>query len=131
MCGDVEGDKSQAEEFYARFVDHTQAFLASLPAGSAGGKADPVFEHLDSLFRNTLVAAVGDDKAPQEVSGYDRLSMEPLVYARLAGFMAAHQPLEDDPLRRLMEALMTGYAEGEAVMSSHDHSHSHGHEHTH
>jgi hypothetical protein len=58
--------------------------------------------------------------------------MEPLVYARVAGFMAAHQPIEDDPLRRLIEALMTGYAEGEeaaAVAQHHDHGHSH--EHTH
>jgi hypothetical protein len=57
--------------------------------------------------------------------------MEPLVYARLAGFMAAHQALEDDPLRRLIEAMMTGYAEGEKMTteryrhSAHDHNHKH------
>ena len=78
----------------------------------------------------TLSAAATLDNTPDEVTGYERLSMEPLVYARLAGFMAAHQPLQEDPLRRLIEALMTGYAEGEAVMAQ-DHRHSHGHDHTH
>ena len=127
MCGDLEGDESQAEEFYTRFVNDTHTFLASLSARSAGADAGPVYAYLDSLFRDTLATAADDDKAPEEVSGYERLSMEPLVYARLAGFMAAHQPLGDDPLRRLIEALMTGYAEGEAELTNHDHSPDHTH----
>ena len=131
MCGDIETDESLAEEFYARFVDHTRSFLAELAAENAGREEADLHVHLDSLFRNTLSAATRLDAAPLEVGGYERLCMEPLVYARLAGFMAAHQPLEDDPLRRLIEALMTGYAEGEAVMSEHEYGGSHGHHHTH
>ena len=123
MCGDLEDDETQAEEFYTRFVDRTRTFLASAAARHAGIDADPVYAHLDSLFRETLATAADEGQAPEEVSGYERLSMEPLVYARLAGFMAAHQPLGDDPLRRLIEALMTGYAEGEEELSSHDHTH--------
>ena len=131
MCGDIETGESLAEEFYARFVEHTRSFLAELAAESARTEENDLYVHLDSLFRDTLIAATRLDAAPLEVGGYERLCMEPLVYARLAGFMAAHQPLEDDPLRGLIEALMTGYAEGEEVMSEHEYGGSHGHHHTH
>ena len=128
MCGDIESDETLAEEYYARFVAHTRRYLATLGDESHGG--DPVYAYLDALFRNTLSAAAELGGAPEDVSGYDRLSMEPLVYARLAGFMAAHQPLQEDPLRRLIEALMTGYTEGEEIMAQ-AHGHDHGHDHTH
>ena len=55
--------------------------------------------------------------------------MEPLVLARLAGFMAAHLPLHEDPLKRVMEALMIGYSEGEIEIPNPDHDHDHGHSH--
>ena len=129
MCGDIESDETLAEEYYTRFVDHTQRFLAGL-AKERHEANDPVYAYLDALFHTTLSAAATLESAPDDVTGYERLSMEPLVYARLAGFMAAHQPLQEDPLRRLIEALMTGYAEGEAAMAQ-DHRHTHGHDHTH
>ena len=70
---------------------------------------------------------------PMEMSGYQRIAMEPLVFARLAGFIAAHVPLSEDPLRRVMEALMLGYSEGEIAAPDHDHDHDpfHGHSHGH
>ena len=128
MCGDIESDESLAEEYYVRFVEHTRRYLATL--ADDGRDGDPVYAYLDTLFRNTLRSAAELNRAPEEVSGYDRLSMEPLVYARLAGFMAAHQPLQEDPLRRLIEALMTGYTEGEAIMTE-QHGHDHSSDHTH
>lgn len=131
MCGDIESEESRAEAFYDRFVDRAQAFLAALRAETtARPDDDALHAYLNALFDDRLEAAAAIDNAPAGVSGYERLSMEPLVYARLAGFMAAHQPLEDDPLRRLIEALMTGYAEGEAALSG-AHSDDHAHEHTH
>jgi hypothetical protein len=129
MCGDFDTDEARAEAFYARFVDHTRAFLAGLEAERARN-AEELYDYLDTLFRDTLAATVAHaDEERGQVSGYERLCMEPLVYVRLAGFMAAHQPLEDDPLRRLIEALMTGYAEGEASMTDPQHGHSHDHTH--
>ena len=38
-----------------------------------------------------------------------------MVFARLAGFLAAHMALAEDPLRRVMEAMMLGYSEAEAM----------------
>lgn len=129
MCGDLETDESRAEDFYTRFVDHTRSFLATMNAENAGATTSPLHAYLDALFQRSLSAATEHGDVPEEVSGYDRLSMEPLVYARLAGFMAAHQPLEEDPMRRLIDAVMMGYEEGEAVFSDSDHHHAHGHTH--
>jgi hypothetical protein len=131
MCGDFDTDEARAEALYARFVDHARAFLAGLES-EPGRNGDELYDHLDALFRDTLAAtAAHAEEEPGQVSGYERLCMEPLVYARLAGFMAAHQPLEDDPLRGVIEAMMTGYAEGEASISERDHGHLHDHDHTH
>jgi len=132
MCGEIETEESLAEELYAQFVDHVQAFLVNLRTSTTQRDSGQLYDYLDALFRRTLRNSVTPEKAPEDVTGYQRLCMEPLVFARVAGFMAAHQPLEGDPLRRLIEALMTGYAEGEAAMDSDtEHRHVHGHEHTH
>lgn len=129
MCGDIETDESLAEEFYTRFREHARQFLAKLTTQTRRGEASQLYAYLDALLRRELAAAANPDGAPQAVSGYERLRMEPLVYARIAGFMAAHQPLDEDPLKRLIEALMTGYAEGEGLLAErarephHPHTH--------
>lgn len=131
MCGDIEDDDSLAEEFYARFAEHAHIFLAKLTTSPRPEEQDQLYAYLDALFRSALKSAAEPEDAPESVSAYERLRMEPLVYARLAGFMAAHQPLEEDPLRRLIEALMTGYAEGETMISERDREDVGHHGHTH
>jgi hypothetical protein len=129
MCGELEEDGSQAaEELYGRFIAHVQSFLATLKPRGSGAT---LHAHLDRLFRETLKTAADHTKTPEGVDHYDRFAMEPLVFARLAGFMAAHQPLHDDPLKRVIEALMMGYAEGEIEVPTHDHDHDHDHGHSH
>ena len=129
MCGELEEESSSDEQIYSRFVAHVQSFLDGMKGREVG---DPVHAHLDRLFRELLSAAIDANRAPDEMSGYQRLAMEPLVFARLAGFIAAHVPLSEDPLKRVIEALMLGYSEGEiAVPQDHDHGHDHFHEHDH
>ena len=129
MCGELEEEGGQDELIYDRFVAHVHSFLAELKGRK---NADPVHAHLDRLFRELLSAAIDPNRAPDEMSGLQRIAMEPLVFARLAGFIAAHTPLSEDPLRRLIEALMLGYSEGEiAVPHDHDHGHDHFHDHDH
>lgn len=129
MCGELEEEVDLEEETYIRFVAHVHSFLAGLRA--KGKTDDAVHTHLDRLFRELLIATVDEKKAPSEMSGYQRLAMEPLVFARLAGFVAAHVPLHEDPLRRTIEALMLGYSEGEIAVADHDHDHGNGHHHGH
>jgi hypothetical protein len=129
MCGELEEDGSQAEEeFHGRFIAHTHSFLAAL---KKQGSDAPLHVHLDKLFRDILKTAADHTKAPDGVGGFERLAMEPLVFARIAGFMAAHLPLHEDPLKRVLEALMMGYAEGEIEIPTHDHDHDHDHGHGH
>jgi len=131
MCGDLDDDEGLEEEFYLRFTEHARIFLSKLAPPTGSDEPDPLYAYLDKLFRAALARAAAPEDAPEDVSGYDRLSMEPLVYARLAGFMAAHQPLDEDPLRRLIEALMTGYAEGDEMISERDREDVGHHGHTH
>ena len=129
MCGELE-EQDEAAEFYNRYVAHAHSVLATLKP-SAGKGQDVLHVHLDKLFKSLLFATLDEGKAPKDVSGYERLAMEPLVFARLAGFMAAHLPLSEDPLRRVIEAVMMGYSEGEIAVPMHDRDHGHSHGHTH
>lgn len=129
MCGELEEEVNLEEDTYARFVAHVHSFLAGLRA--KGKSEDAIHAHLDRMFRELLIATVDEKKAPREMNGYQRLAMEPLVFARLAGFIAAHVPLHEDPLRRAIEALMVGYAEGEIESAELDHEHGHDHHHGH
>jgi hypothetical protein len=133
MCGDLEEESGPEDEVHSRFIAHANAFLMSMKRERRN--PDPVHAHLDRLFRELLSAAIDPNRAPDEMSGYQRIAMEPLVFARLAGFIAAHVPLSEDPLRRVMEALMLGYSEGEIAVSDHGHDHAHdpfhGHGHSH
>jgi hypothetical protein len=130
MCGELEEEGRPDEEIYVRFVAHVHTFLASLR--KKGKSGDEVHVHLDRMFREQLLAVLDEKRAPEEMTGYDRMVMEPLVFARLAGFIAAHIPLSEDPLRRLIDALMVGYSEGEVTqVHDHDHGHHHGHGHGH
>ena len=133
MCGELEEEAGTGDEVYSRFVAHANSFLAGMKRERR--KPDPVHAHLDRLFRELLSAAADENRAPDEMSGYQRVAMEPLVFARLAGFIAAHAPLGEDPLRRVIEALMLGYSEGEIALPYHDHDHDpfhgHGHGHSH
>jgi len=129
MCGDIEDDATLAEEFYAQFREHARQFLAKLTTQTRRGEQSQLYAYLDALLRRELSAAANPASAPDAVSGYERLRMEPLVYARIAGFMAAHQPLDEDPLKRLIEALMTGYAEGEGLLAAQEREAHHHHTH--
>jgi hypothetical protein len=70
---------------------------------------------MEKLFTDALSRAVKDCEQLEPDRRYERLLAQPVVFARLAGFLAAHMSLGEDPLRRVMEALMLGYSEAEAM----------------
>jgi hypothetical protein len=125
MCGELEEEVAPEEEAHSRFIAHAHSFIAKIRAG--GAPSDVTHAYLDRMFRELLMAAIDDRRVPEEMTGYQRLCMEPLVFARLAGFIAAHMPLHEDPLKRTIEALMLGYSEGELTIASGDHDHEHPH----
>jgi len=132
MCGDVDEDgPSQIEEqLYARFLMHARALLTQHGQPAQDTPAD-LNLYMDKLFADALSRSVKDGEGAEEKLRYDRLAAQPLVFARLAGFLAAHLSLGEDPLRKTIEALMLGYSEAEAMDADHGHDHEHDHEHGH
>ncbi len=114
MCGDLEedeGDSKLEEMLYARFVAHSRALLATAPQEPPADNAG----YMEKLFTDALSRAVKDCEQAAKEQRYERMIAQPVVFARLAGFLAAHMSLGEDPLRRVMEALMLGYSEAEVM----------------
>jgi hypothetical protein len=116
MCGDLEeddGDDKLEEALYARFVAHARTLLEQAST-SQDAPAD-TSRYMEKLYTDALSRAVKDCEQAVNDKRYERLIAQPVVFARLAGFLAAHMSLGEDPLRRVMEALMLGYSEAEAM----------------
>jgi hypothetical protein len=127
MCGELDDDGPGALSDLC--VD---AFLASgrKLAAREAATGDPVIGAVEKLFTDALSRAMRDcDEAP-DGRRFEMLSLEPLAFARLAGLLAAHLPPGDDPLRKVIEALMHGYAEADRLAADAGHDHGDGwHEH--
>ena len=132
MCGDLDEEDRVEGDLLQRFLVHAQALLERPRA-----QGDDLNAYLDGLFASALKRCADD--ADHASDGYKVLAMQSLVMGRLAGFLAGHVALNEDPLRKLMEATMLGYAEADAVPQrdhhhhdgtdahDHDHRHLHGH----
>ena len=132
MCGDLEEEDRFEGDLYQRFLVQSQAMLGKAPAGGSD-----LNRYLDTLFNDLLKRCVTDAEQVASPNAYRQMAMQSLVLARLAGFLAGHVALNEDPMRKVMEALMHGYQEAESPPErdhhGHDHEHHHGdgHEHTH
>ncbi len=127
MCGDLDEENGFETALYARFRSHSNILLAKSPKT----EERTVNAALDRLFKDAMTRAIRDQDSLEESDRYELLSMQPLVFARLAGFLAAHASLQEDPLRKVVEALMHGYTEAERLRPHHGHDHDHDHDHDH
>jgi hypothetical protein len=128
MCGDLEEEDRFEGDLYQRFLVQSRALLDK-PA--TGGDMN---RYLDQLFADLLKRCVQDAEAVAAPSAYQQVAMQSLVLARLAGFLAGHVALNEDPMRKVMEAVMLGYGEAEAPPARehhHGHEHDDGHPHEH
>lgn len=127
MCGDLEEEEIEGEleqRLYARLVAHARSLLTLAPAAHET-PADPT-RYMEKLFTDALSRAVKDCEQMPPDRRYERMLAQPVVFARLAGFLAAHMSLGEDPLRRVMEALMLGYSEAEAMDRERRETYDHG-----
>jgi len=129
MCGDMDDEPSETEkQLTARLLYHAKALLPR--DGAITGQAPANLNaYLDTLFADILSRCARDIKQADPSQRYERLSMQPVVLARLAGFLAGHASLAEDPLRKVIDAMMLGYAEAEEMDRTHgtdDAYHSHG-----
>ena len=133
MCGDLEEENKLECDLYQRFLVHSRAMLEQ---PSAGGDMN---RYLDGLFKGLLQRCLQDTEQTASPNGYTTLAMQSLVLARLAGFLAGHVALNEDPMRKVLEAVMLGYQEAETPperdhhghdqgrSQAHDDDHDHGH----
>ena len=125
MCGDLDEEDKLEGDLYQRFLAHSRAMLEQPLAGGDMNR------YLDGLFQSLLKRCVDDAEQVASPNGYKQLAMQSLVLARLAGFLAGHVALNEDPMRKVMEALMLGYQEAETPPERDHHGHEHGDEHGH
>ena len=132
MCGELEdtGPAALEDHLYTAFLAHARALLAA-QARRAGSDPDSAAVYADRLFADALMRSRKDCEARDPAERYATLAMQPLVFARLAGFLASHLSLGEDPLRRVMEAMMHGYSEAEHLEPEHGHDHDDDHDHDH
>ena len=131
MCGDLDEADSLEDMLYARFRSHAAMLRRQQDARSGNALAGDLESYLDKLFGDALARCLRDTDQAEESRRYELLAAQPVVFARLAGFLAAHLSLQEDPLRKVMEAMMHGYAEAEQIEPDHGHDHDHDHEHDH
>jgi hypothetical protein len=131
MCGDVDEDAGElAQLLYAGFLAHARTLLQPQAHAESASPDDPL-AYMEKLFSDALSRCARDAEEAGPDKRHLRLTSQALVFARLAGLLAGHQGLEQDPLRKVIEALMQGYAEAEAAQADHDHDHGHSHDHDH
>ncbi len=124
MCGELEdeGPVALEEHLYGAFLAHARALL--IEQGKRKGQdVQSAAAYADELFAAALTRCRNDCEAKDEEERYGTLAMQALVFARLAGFLASHLALQEDPLRKVMEAMMHGYSEADHL--EHDHGHEH------
>jgi hypothetical protein len=124
MCGDLEEEDTEAERLYAAFlheahaaiheaIEHrggSRARLEERSDGEHGAVPDAALHsYMDGLFGDILNACIKDGRRASGSDGYRVLAAQAVVLARLAGFVAGHLDLREDPLRNSIEALMAGY----------------------
>jgi hypothetical protein len=132
MCGDLEEEDTEAERRYATFlqaahsaiheaIDHRGGSRSRLDeaADPTGALSDAALHgYMDGLFGDILSACIKDGRRVGGPTGYRVLASQSIVLARLAGFLARHLDVREDPLRNSIEALMAGYG---AENSGHAH----------
>ena len=121
MCGDLEEEDRLEGDLYQRFLVHSQAMLERASTG------DDMSRYLDDLFKTVLKRCVNDAEKAASPNAYRQVAMQSLVMARLAGFLAGQVALNEDPMRKVLEAVMLGYQEAEAPPERDHHGHDHIH----
>lgn len=122
MCGEVDERGYVDEQLFDRFVALAGDMGVVSDTRATAGPLDPGDEesraaYMDTLFRAGLKRALDDAGHMPEGDRMDVVAGQAIVFARLAGFLAAQLPPEADVFRTVLSSLMEGNREPE--MHSH------------
>ncbi len=139
MCGDLEEDTAFDDLIFRRFAGFALSYGVVPPQEIQPVPHDLTEPegrgtYMSALFRDTMVRAMKDTASAAEGTRADAIAGQAVVFARLAGMLAAQLPPESDIFRAAMEAFMDGHGEParrEAKRHHHDHDHDQGRDHDH
>lgn len=116
MCGDFDDHESIDDDLFESFVELARHYGAS-PAPR--GRNTPASLHdegarqvyLEGLFKAGLTRSLTDTAALPHGERMDALAGQAIVFARLAGFLAAQFPPHADLFRTIASAMLDGHRE--------------------
>jgi ribose 5-phosphate isomerase RpiB len=116
MCGDFGDQESIDEELFEQFIERTARFgVVARPAGDEAAVALDTEQaragYLDQLFKAGLTRCVNDAAGLPCGERMDALAGQAIVFARLAGFLAAQFPPEADRFRTVITAAVDAHEE--------------------
>src|SRR5687767_707104 len=97
MCGDLDDENPLETALYDRFRSNAKA-LQRAHGDKPGDPGGDLASYMDRLFADALARCIRDSDG--ETGGYRTLAAQPVVFARLAGFLAGHCDRQEDPLRK-------------------------------
>lgn len=132
MCGDFEEDDLHDDHLFNRFLELAHQLGVKPSAESLKShlnlqNTDEREQYMTELFNAGLLRSVNDVQfIPKAGEKGETIAIQAIVFARLAGFLAAQLPAESNMMRALMEATLAGF--GDAQQQVHDWE-EHGHHH--
>jgi len=133
MCGEIDEQERIDEELFERFLSLLGKYDIT-PSTIAHGappnleKEDARNAYMNTLFKAALTRTVNDAANLPNGERMDILAGQAIVFARIAGFLAAQFPPENDLFRTTIAALMEGHKEvvkNERRIEHHHHHHDH------
>lgn len=116
MCGDFDDLEKIDDELFERFTDMAGRFgaireNANVDAPTELGDERARADYMGRFFTAGLTRAMNDAANLPHGERMDALAGQAIVFARLAGFLAAQFPPESDLFRTVSGALLDGHNE--------------------
>ena len=116
MCGEIDEQEQIDDELFERFIELTQRY-GVLPKRNANSgpsqldSEDARKDYMEDLFKAGLTRCLNDAAGLPNGERMDAIAGQAIVFARLAGFLAAQFPPDADLFRTVTGAVFDGHNE--------------------
>lgn len=120
MCGDFDEHERIDDELFERFSARLAHYGVTAEEGGSGTpreleSEEARAEYMQELFRAGLTRSAKDAASLPHGDRMDGVAGQAIVFARLAGFLAAQLPPDADVYRSTAAAMLDGYSEAAAL----------------